>query len=305
MKKISWFLPVLLCVYTFAYSLTHLASINQITQSTLEAIFQLIPSLFFLMFLFGMMNQIGIFEIIGFFLEKILNPILHLGTRASGLYVASIFAGYPTFAILIGEAYRKQEINQNEFMHLMRICSHASPAFIMLTVGVTMCGSLGNGLILWIIHILSNLFLAIFLRPKTHGEKIAWSCVCKCKNHIPLIVLCQRLFVQCTKTFVYIFGFMLIFNVLYVSLFSHLDGALFFHGILEFSAGTLALINQPVSQIFTFASFFLGFSGISCMMQVQAVLSDLTWPKRSYIVARFLQGTIALLLSIFYLWITC
>ena len=97
---------------------------------------------------------------------------------------------------------------------------------------------------------------------------------------------------------------MLIFNVLQASLFSHLPGSAIFHGLLEFSAGSLDLANQPERSIFVLVSLFLGFSGISCMMQVQAVLSHIQWSFQSYFIARFFQGLIAFLLSIFYLWLS-
>ncbi len=304
MKKYLWLMPTMLCIYTFIYSLTHLTTINQITQSTLAAIFQLIPSLFFLMFLFGVMNQMGLFGLAGFFLEKILNPLLHLGTRASGLYAASLFAGYPTFALLIGQAYERQEIDAAEMKHLMRISSHASPAFVLLSIGSGLFHSLKMGLVIWLIHILSNLILALIFRPASPGKKLSWeSCLEGCAS-TAFVPLCQRQLIQCVRTFVYIYGFMLIFNVLQASLFSHLPGSAIFHGLLEFSAGSLDLANQPERSIFVLVSLFLGFSGISCMMQVQAVLSHIQWAFQSYFIARLFQGLIAFSLSFFYLWLS-
>lgn len=295
MKNIFHKLPILLIAITFTYSLTHLPIINQMTESTFLTLQQLFFSLYFLMFLFSIMNSTGIFNIIGKILSPIFYKLLYLDETSSAIYFASFFSGYPTFAKIIKDAFQNNQITKDSANHLLLISSHGSIGFIVLTLGNTLFQNIKIGWILYFIQILSNIIIAFLVRKKSQENKVI-----SIQIKLPFIKIIKNEMLACLKVFVYIYGFMLVFNILNHILFQSMP---LLHGFLEFSQGCLNLKNQSFEIKFIMSNIYISFSSLSVIFQVSSLLDGLDLNIKNYIKARILQAFISLLLSLGFLCI--
>lgn len=296
MKKFISILPLCLIGLTFMYSLSHLLVIKQITASTFLSFEKLFYSMFFLMWLFGIAQQRGIFTRIGHFIHPFLGSLLHLNANECGIYLASIFAGYPTFAKIIKDSLTNHEITKDSANHLLKICSHGSLGFIVLTLGDVLFQNLVYGWFLFFIQVLSNFLLALIHRPKTIAKDLHQN-----RPTTDFITMCKEQFLSCFIVFIYIYGFMLVFNILNEMFFKDL---IWLHGLLEFSQGCLLLATQPFNRQILLSTIYIAFSGLSVLSQVTSLVDDLDLAMIPYYLFRLKQTILAASLAMIYLILT-
>lgn len=261
MKKTSS-IPLIFIFIAFAYSLTHLFSINQMTALTFLDVTQLFYAIFFWIFLFGVSRNYGFFEWIGSFFYPMLHPILKLTKTEIAIYLSSIFSGYPTYAKIIKDAHLPNERSR----HLLKFCSHPSIGFVVSTLGLTLFQDIKIGYYLFIVQVISNFLIALIFRSDLSENQ-----ECLSFESLPLIPLLKQQFKGTFEIFIYIFGFMLVFRIIYLMI--PFDNVLIL-GILEFSQGCLALKSFPNPQAFILSSFFLSFSSLSVICQSISILGD-------------------------------
>lgn len=293
LKKIMSNIPLLLIVIVFIYSLTHLLTINQMTATSFQLTQKLFFSLYPLMVIFSILNKIGFFIPFGRLFSHLTFAFLHLNANESAIYLASIFSGYPTFAKLIMDAYKEGQITQSGAEHLLQICSHGSLGFVVTTLGTVLFQNLKIGWHLWLIHVTANLILAIITKKKPNANKQNIS------QKTAVFPIIKSQLKECLVVFIYIFGFILIFNILYTIF---LNPWPLLHGWLEFSQGCLKLVSYSFETKFLFASIFISFSSFSVIFQVSSVLENSPISLKPYLISRVWHALISALLAMLYLW---
>lgn len=288
MNKIIQNLPLISILITFVYSLTHLTTINQITATTFQTVIHLFYALYPLMVLFSMMNSLDAFRLIMKPLHFPLSKILHLNDEEASIYLASIFSGYPTFAKLIKDSYQCHKITKQSANHLLKIASHGSIGFIVITLGTVLFQKIYMGWLLFGIQVLSNFMIALLFRNREIPQSSPYH------HHRPnFITTLQTQFKSCAIIFIYIFGFMLVFNIL-----SQMLGKnMLIHLFLEFSQGCLNLEHLNLQLKFILCSMGISFSSLSVIFQVISVLDGLDLDLKGYIFARILQALVSGLLA--------
>lgn len=279
-------IPLIFIFISFAYSLTHLFIINQITAQTFLDVLQLFYSIFFFIFLFGIAKHYHFFELIGHILYPFIHPILKLNKTEIGIYVSSIFAGYPTYSKLIKDANLPQE----RTLYLLRFCSHPSIGFTVTTLGLTLYQNLRIGYLLFFIQIISNFIIAFLYRFESSSIEFY-----KKNNSNNLIDLFKQQFKSTFEIFIYIFGYMLVFRIISSMIPIHNSVIL---GFFEFSQGCLSLINYNKQLSFILATTFLSFSSLSVIFQTLGILNNVVTLK-TLLVYRFQQAAISTLLASF------
>lgn len=61
-------------------------------------------------------------------------------------------------------------------------------------------------------------------------------------------------------------------------------------GFLEFSSGSIQLLQYQHLLVYPFVSLYLSFSGLSVLMQVDNILDGIPYSFRKYFIARVLHG---------------
>ncbi len=124
----------------------------------------LVPSLFPVLVISGVLLRCGFPEAVGRSLGKMLSYAFGVTPKLTPAVLAGMICGLPTGALAAKGIKEANHISDSEYQNALLAGSFASPAFIILGIGKGMLGSLYLGAVLWVIHIISILMSAFILR---------------------------------------------------------------------------------------------------------------------------------------------
>ena len=221
-------------------------------------------------------------------------PLRFLGCPegAESIYLIGLLGGYPMGAQSVFQNWKAGTITTNDAHRMLGFCSNAGPAFLFGIAG-TLFDEPYIPWMLWIIHILSSIFVALILPGKSNNPVIisaakdvtisnAVNTAAKSMALVCSWVILLRVIITFTGRW---FLWMLPETAQHV-----------FIGILELSNGCCDLIRlQNHGLRYLLCSFFLGFGGLCVAMQTVSVTGELG--TGYYFPGKMLQGCISLILA--------
>lgn len=290
MKKANYYFTLCLVLFTTLFSFFNMFQIVKVSSQVIQIVLtNLLPSLLPFMILISLCLSLGIFQLISYFIQFLFSPLFHLTPHMSSLYFVSFFCGYPTNAKMLRESYELGYITISQLQHLLSIASFSSLSFIFVSLKLPF----SVALMIYISHILPSIIKAVFYRQDYQWVSFHES--------IRPIIHPQMRFVEALKksitssltAFIFILGYMLVFQFIGYSLQAIIHNP--FHlniikGFLEFSSGSIQLLQYQHLLVYPFVSFYLSFSGLSVLMQVDNILDGIPYSFRKYFIARVLHG---------------
>ena len=193
----------------------------------------------------------------------------------------------------MAQLYRRGGISRREACRLLLFSNNCGPAFILGVAGLGCFGSLRAGVLLWGVHILAALVIALALPRRAAEPSERPGSVPARPALVPALIAAVR---DAAGTMVYICGFVVFFLVLLrvmgrVTGLSHpvLSGA------VELTQGILALPHTR--RGFVWAAGLLGWGGLSVHGQSAAVLSGTDLPMGPYLAAKAAHAAVSVLLA--------
>lgn len=212
------------------------------------------------------------------------------GARA---FLLGLTGSYPVGARTVAQLYRRGGISRREACRLLLFSNNCGPAFILGVAGLGCFGSLRAGVLLWGVHILAALVIALALPRQAAEPSERPGSVPARPPLVPALIAAVR---DAAGTMVYICGFVVFFLVLLrvmgrVTGLSHpvLSGA------VELTQGILALPHTR--RGFVWAAGLLGWGGLSVHGQSAAVLSGTDLPMGPYLAAKAAHAAVSMLLA--------
>lgn len=212
------------------------------------------------------------------------------GARA---FLLGLTGSYPVGARTVAQLYRRGGISRREAGRLLLFSNNCGPAFILGVAGLGCFGSLRAGVLLWGVHILAALVIALALPRRAAEPPERPGSVPPRPPLVPALIAAVR---DAAGTMVYICGFVVFFLVLLrvmgrVTGLSHpvLSGA------VELTQGILALPHTR--RGFVWAAGLLGWGGLSVHGQSAAVLSGTDLPMGPYLAAKAAHAAVSVLLA--------
>lgn len=212
------------------------------------------------------------------------------GARA---FLLGLTGSYPVGARTVAQLYRRGGISRREACRLLLFSNNCGPAFILGVAGLGCFGSLRAGVLLWGVHILAALVIALALPRRAAEPPERPGSVPARPPLVPALIAAVR---DTAGTMVYICGFVVFFLVLLrvmgrVTGLSHpvLSGA------VELTQGILALPHTR--RGFVWAAGLLGWGGLSVHGQSAAVLSGTDLPMGPYLAAKAAHAAVSVLLA--------
>ena len=249
-----------------------------------------IPALFPFLAVSGLLTALDAGE------SPALGPLARLlgcsraGARA---FLLGLTGSYPVGARTVAQLYRRGGISRREAGRLLLFSNNCGPAFILGVAGLGCFGSLRAGVLLWGVHILAALVIALALPRRAAELPERPGSVPPRPPLVPALIAAVR---DAAGTMVYICGFVVFFLVLLrvlgrVTGLSHpvLSGA------VELTQGILALPHTR--RGFVWAAGLLGWGGLSVHGQSAAVLSGTDLPMGPYLAAKAAHAAVSVLLA--------
>ncbi len=126
----------------------------------------LIPSVFPYMVISSLFLNTGALSIISKIAHKFIKKLTGISKNASGVYLLSLFCGYPTGAKLSSSLYSKNTISEYEMKKLFYYATIPGFGFC-----VSFLGNLyGNGIKIYFSYVLASLFINFILKGEKNRE---------------------------------------------------------------------------------------------------------------------------------------
>lgn len=304
MKKANYYFTLCLVLFTTVFSFLNMFQIVKISSQVIQIVLtNLLPSLLPFMILISLCLSLGLFQILSYFIQFLFSPLFHLTPHMSSLYFVSFFCGYPTNAKMLRESYELGYITLQQLQHLLSIASFSSLSFIFVSLKLPFT----DALLIYISHILPSLIKALFYHGHYQWMTFHETIQPILHPHMRFVEALKKSITSSLTAFIFILGYMLVFQFIGYSLQSVIHNEFFLsilRGFLEFSSGAIQLLQYHNMLVYPFVSFYLSFSGLSVLMQVDNILDGIPYSFKKYFLSRFFHGICSFLLCFILQYLT-
>lgn len=105
--------------------------------------------------------QYGIVRFLGIFLEPIIRPLFKVSGVGGIIFTLSVVSGFPNGARMAAQLYKEGVLTKDEAERIAAFSNFSNPIFILGAVAIGMFGNMKMGIVLLLIHIVSNILVGI------------------------------------------------------------------------------------------------------------------------------------------------
>lgn len=287
---------ILFIIFLIMFSKTNILAVQNAISLFFEKVF---PSLFPFFIAADLLSHTNIINILNTILSPIMKPLFNVSGKGAFPFIMGIISGYPTGAKIVSDFRKNNICTKIECERLLAYTNNSGPLFIIGTVGSSLFLSTEIGILLLITHIFGTLTVGIIFRFYKNNYYRNENIVDELDIDNFSSILTESIF-NSFKTTGMIFGFIIMFSIInnilltsgILKLFpSAIIGSIL--SICEITNGInyISMIkssNLTIQLILT--SFFLGFGGISVLMQVYSIISKTDLSIKPYILGKLLHG---------------
>ena len=238
----------------------------------------MIPSMFVFMCITSFTVSCGLHRILSVPLTPFARYVLRLTPEQFGIFLLSIFSGYPTGIKLLKDSLSENEISKKDFDRLSCFCFAGGPAFISGTVSGVLFPGTSAGMLCFLSITTGNLICAFITGL---FSPVPQKSSCRIRTRITSGIFTQSVLSS---------GRAMFSMCVMIVLFSGLLKAMQLSGILDIISaenGTSGLIyslleisniaelRNPKIQLLPIITFLLSFGGICVLIQIIAVSDGL------------------------------
>jgi spore maturation protein SpmB len=248
-----------------------------------------VPSLFPFLVAAGLLQALGLAQILGKALSPVMGPLFHLRGEAALPLLTGLVGGYPTGAKTAAALWREGVLSQQEAELLLGFCNNCGGAFL-LGYAAAALGSQKAGAWLWGVHVAAALLTGMIL---TRVYKDRGPALLPCRLPVEPVTLPRALTSAVTgaaRATANICAFVVTFRVL-TGLLPVPAWAL---GVLEMVSGIETL--SPGRAGFVAAAAIVGWGGLSVHCQTMSVTEGLS--LRWHWVGKAMQAGLSALLAL-------
>lgn len=202
--------------------------------------------------------------------------------------------GYPVGARCIAQGYRAGVLGKEDGERMLSFCSNAGPAFLF-GMGAWVFPKMWMCWLLWLIHILSALFVGLTAPAKSGSTDAVMP-----KRSVSVTETMK----QAIAAMAAVCGWVITMKVVLAFLERWVlwllpeTARILLSGLLELTNGVYALREvSSLSVRFCLFSLFLSFGGISVLLQTHSVLAGSGLIGRQYFPGKVVQAAMSMLLS--------
>lgn len=259
-----------------------------------------IPSLFPFMIISELIVSSGVGVRISRVLARPMRWLFGVSEAGAAAYFLGIVCGFPIGAKTAVSMYDRDVISKRELERLLTFCNNPGSAFVISAVGVSLLGSRGLGVVLYVCVILSSIIVGavgklFFSREQRNGSTVAP--VAASGDAIKTVTdAIQSSAISMLSVCAYVVFFSALVGCI-GSLLVHfsppeeLIASIF--GFFELSSGVGAAVGTSSKMgTLLLCALFLGWSGLSVHFQIMSVCSGRNLSFKPYIIAKAAQGVV-------------
>ncbi|MEI3529957.1 MAG: nucleoside recognition domain-containing protein [Bacilli bacterium] len=267
------------------------------------------PSLFPFFVLSELLVNYGFIELVGELLKPIMIKIFKTDSKTAFIFVMSLISGFPSNAKYTRELYQNNLIDQQQATKILTFTHFSNPLFILGTLSLVFLNNKEVGLLILVIHYLTNIIIGILFRnyypTKETNSKVSIKKAIdnmhtkRLNNHKNFGVIITSSLLNTINTLLLILGVVTMFLVLTTIIDNNINlnnyNQSILNGFVEMTQGLkyISVLNIPLKFKATLSTMILSFGGLSVHMQIIGILSDTDIEYLPFLTARLLHAAIA------------
>ena len=263
----------------------------------------IIPSLFPFFVCSGILVYSGFAQSCAKLFRPVMKPLFNVNENGAAAFVLGIISGYPLGAVTACQLYENAYLSKSEAERLLAFCNNSGPLFILGAVGAAIYQNAKIGVILYITHIVSAVFVGVIFRFYCREKFSAPKSRLNTEN-LPPAEIFSKVLANSLNSILTVCGAIVFFFTASNLLTMLLPENVFFDAtisaILEFTGGIKKIsgLTIPLASRLAMSSFAVGFAGLCVHMQVMAVTAKYGLSLKPYILGKLLHGVLSSILTL-------
>ena len=255
-------------------------NIKIVINSTYDASILFFNKIFISVFPFIILSDILIYFDYHIFLKnnigKLISKLFNIDPNVSIIFILSLLTSTPNNAIYIKDMLDNNEIDISTANKIINYTFFPSLSFVIGTVGLSIYNSFKIGLILWLLILIYNILIGLFLR-KEKTNFINKTTIKKKDNFFNML---KKSIIKGINSSIIILGNLIIFTIVIniLNKYLNINDILFtiLTGLLEMTSGIVNIKNLNININYKILLTFLilSFSSISIIFQSRSILSN-------------------------------
>jgi len=299
MNKKYFNLVISFVIFLFLYEVFDHSNIviSTIYKSTLIWYKNIVPSILPIYIIVDLLLNYNAIDYLSKIFGKFMEKVFKLKKETSFVFLLSVISGFPSNSKYIKSLLDDKIINTREAVKLLTFTHFSNPLFIIESIGVSFLGDKRIGILILIVHYLTNVIIGIFNR--NYYVNLESSKICNKKNKTSFIVCLTNSIYNTVKILFLLFGIICFFMIITaiikenINLSNNLSSILC--GFLEMTQGVyyVSSLSIPISIKAGLITFLISFGGFSIHMQVFSILSNYKLNYKNYLLTRILHAFIS------------
>ena len=266
-----------------------------------------IPSLLPFFICIEFLKKTNFLNIIGKLLTPIMRPLFNVPGVGAFALSMGITSGYPVGAKVASDLYKDKLCTKEEAERLIAFTNSSGPLFIIGAIGIGMFEDQKIGLLLLLTHFLAGITVGLMFKYYKYSKTSLIISHTKSNSNTINISKIGSIMAEAINksisTLLLICGYIVFFAVLNevisITLLKNVSNKLLLgilNGLLEITSGIkkLSIIDSlELNTLLPLVAFILGFGGFSVHMQVASIISETNLSMKTYLLGKFVQGTLA------------
>ncbi len=263
----------------------------------------IIPSLFPFFVCSGILSASNFSVLCSRCLSGLMRPLFRLPGAAAMTFLLGTVSGYPVGAASAADLYTRGQCTKTEAERMIAFCNNSSPLFVIGVVGTGFLGNPQLGYRLYFSHILAALIVGVifrFYRTSHHEASNRLPCGDSIPTKKATLFSLGGIIDSAVFSTLKVCGFIIFFSVFTSAI---PNGFLkpYLCSLTEISGGLHLLTSgNPSPLLLPLVSLFLGFSGISVILQICSVIAPKGLSAGPLLLGKLLQGTLSFFITLLF-----
>lgn len=296
-KLLSLLFSLITCFFLIEFLNHSELLIQRFYQSISLWFYNLLPNIFIFFTITDILNNYHF----PYFLEKIFGKIIHkiykLPKICSYVIFMSMTTGFPGNSKLIKELLDNNNINIYDGTRLLIMTHFSNPLFITYTIGINYLHSKKIGIIILIVHFITNFIIGYLFRNIYTIHENNYNI--KYKKSLPFMTMLKQSIDNTINVLLNILGIIIFFSIITTVINQYLNLNIYsntiLNGLLEITKGLNLLNELPINIIkkATIGTFFISFGGLSIHLQIFSILNKYKLNYIIYLLARIIHAALS------------
>ncbi len=295
-------LLVYMFIFIFLYSME---SKEAIIYTEDIFLYNLLPSILPSLIISSLLIKYNFINILSKLFKNIIRYLFNLSESCTFPILISMITGFPTGSKYVKDLLDNNTISIEEANHLIMFTSFSNPIFVISLIGEGLLDNKNLGLLIYLIHVLTGLFIGILFRRKNSSHTITKSIS---KKNLVFINELKDSIKSSSIILLNMFGIIIFFVIIITIIdktFPNNLLTLILKGLIEITIGITNISKYRISLRLkaSIIGMILSFNGLSIHFQTKSIIEGSRIKYNNYLIARIIHSILCFIFIYFFFYI--